>query len=180
MPGLGISAFDPELTFGQLEIPQCKECIVCSLKGEIDGQTRRQYRCRLCRYGPAAASGRCVPRIDREEIVYRKCYGLADLETQRPITTDSSFYLASLSKAFTAMAIMLLAEQGKLRFEDRLLAYFPQFPTWGAEITVRHLLHHTSGLPTYFPLFTSDRSGMVLEFTRDITASPTKPSSNGS
>src|SRR5215475_2231805 len=106
--------------------------------------------------------------VDHDEIVYRKCYGLADLETLRPITADSSFYLASLSKPFTAMAIMLLAEQRKLSFEDRLLAYFPQFPSWGAEITLRHLLHHTSGLPTYFPLFSPDSSGTVLEFTRDL------------
>src|SRR5215470_5249893 len=87
--------------------------------------------------------------IDHGESVYSKCYGLADLETQQPITADSSFYLASITKQFTAMAIMLLAEQGKLGYEDRLLAYFPQFPSWGAEIALRHLLHHTSGLPDY-------------------------------
>jgi len=87
--------------------------------------------------------------VDHDEIVYSKCYGLADLETRRPITADSSFYLASVSKQFTAMAIMLLAEQGKLNFEDRLLAYFPLFPSWGAEITLRHMLHHTSGLLNY-------------------------------
>ena len=61
--------------------------------------------------------------IDHDEIVYRKCYGLADLETQRPITADSSFYLASIAKQFTAVAIMLLAEQRKLNYEDRLLAH---------------------------------------------------------
>src|SRR5262249_53271437 len=91
--------------------------------------------------------------VDHDEIVYGKCYGLADLETHPPITTDSSFYLASIAKQCTAMAIMLLAQQGKLSFEDRLLAYLPQFPSWGAEITLRHLLHHTSGLPNYFDLF---------------------------
>ena len=47
--------------------------------------------------------------IDHDEIVHSKCYGLADLETQRPITTDTSFYLGSISKQFTAMAIMMLA-----------------------------------------------------------------------
>jgi len=87
--------------------------------------------------------------IDHGERLYSECYGLADLESQRPITADSSFYLASISKQFTAMAIMLLAEQGKLSFEDRLLTYFPRFPSWGAEITLRHMLHHTSGLPGY-------------------------------
>ena len=105
--------------------------------------------------------------IDHDEIVYRKGYGLADLETQRPITADSSFYLASISKQFTAMAIMLLAEQRKLSFEDRLPAYFPQFPPWGAEISLRHLLHHTSGLPGYIHFFSS--SERIPEFTRDIT-----------
>jgi CubicO group peptidase (beta-lactamase class C family) len=69
--------------------------------------------------------------IDHDRVVYRKCYCLADLETQQPITADSSFYLGSISKQFTAMAIMLLAEQGRLSYEDRLPAYFPQFPSWG-------------------------------------------------
>lgn len=105
--------------------------------------------------------------VDHDEIVCRKCYGLADLETQQPITTDTSFYLASLSKQFTAMAIMLLAEQRRLSFDDRLLAYLPRFPSWGAEITLRHLLHHTSGLPTYFPLFSPD-SSTVAKFNRDL------------
>lgn len=57
--------------------------------------------------------GAALLAIERGERLYSKCYGLADLETQRLITTDSSFYLASVSKQFTAMAIMLLAEQGK-------------------------------------------------------------------
>ena len=104
--------------------------------------------------------------IDHDEIVYRKCYGLADLETQRPIATDTSFYLASISKQFTAMAIMLLAEQRRLSYEDRLPAYFPQFPSWGAEISLRHLLHHTSGLPGYIQFFSSSEG--IAEFTREI------------
>src|ERR1700744_6376131 len=105
--------------------------------------------------------------IDRDEIVYSKCYGLADLETLRPITTDTSFYLASISKQFTAMAVMLLAKQGRLSFDDRLPAYFPLLPSWSAEISLRHLLHHTAGLPNYFPLFSSGAT--VSEWTRDIT-----------
>jgi CubicO group peptidase (beta-lactamase class C family) len=87
--------------------------------------------------------------IDRGERLYSKCYGTADLETGRPITQDTSFYLASISKQFTAMAIMMLAEQGKLGFDDRLADYFPRFPAWGAEITLRQMLHHTSGLLGY-------------------------------
>jgi CubicO group peptidase (beta-lactamase class C family) len=71
------------------------------------------------------------------------------------------------------MAIILLAQQGKLSFEDRLLAYFPRFPSWGAEITLRHLLHHTSGLLNYGHLFSSsDLIGItnedVLERAMDL------------
>jgi CubicO group peptidase (beta-lactamase class C family) len=106
--------------------------------------------------------------IDHDEIVYRKCYGLADLETQRPITADSSFYLASITKPITALAIMLLVEQRKLDYEDRLLAHFPHFPAWGAEISLRHLLHHTSGLPEYFPLFSSASSDDPIVVPRDL------------
>jgi CubicO group peptidase (beta-lactamase class C family) len=105
--------------------------------------------------------------IDHGERFYSKCYGLADLETGRPITADSSFYLASISKQFTAMAIMMLAEQGKLTFDDRLLAYFPRFPSWGAEITLRHLLHHTSGLPDYGSFF-NPPSGEEMIVARDM------------
>jgi CubicO group peptidase (beta-lactamase class C family) len=104
---------------------------------------------------------------DHDEIVYSKGYGLADLETERPITADTSFYLASISKQFTAMAIMLLAERGKLSFDDHLFDYLRRFPAWGAEITLRHLLHHISGLPEYFHLFSS--SERIPEFTRAIT-----------
>jgi CubicO group peptidase (beta-lactamase class C family) len=94
--------------------------------------------------------------VDHDEIVYRKSYGLADLETQRLITADTSFYLGSISKPFTALAIMLLAEDGRLSYDDRLSAFFPQLPAWSAEISVRHLLHHTSGLPEYLPFFKGD------------------------
>jgi CubicO group peptidase (beta-lactamase class C family) len=115
--------------------------------------------------------------VDREQIVYRKCYGLADLETDRPIMTDTSFYVASISKQFTAMAIMLLVDAGRLNYEDRLSAFFPQLPAWTAEISVRNLLNHTAGLPNYLafvgapgrkPEWTGDAlgvtNGAVLEW----------------
>jgi CubicO group peptidase (beta-lactamase class C family) len=104
--------------------------------------------------------------IDDDHVVHRKCYGLADFETQRPITADSSFYLGSISKAFTAMAIMLLVEDERLSYDDPLPAFFPQFPSWGTEISVRHLLHHTSGLPEYVPLFSSSEE--AFEWAREI------------
>lgn len=104
--------------------------------------------------------------VDRGEIICRKCYGLADLEADRPITTDTSFYLASISKQFTAIAIMLLVNDGRLSYQDRLSTFFPQLPAWGAEISIRNLLHHTAGLPNYLEFLNS--SGRTPEWTGDV------------
>jgi CubicO group peptidase (beta-lactamase class C family) len=130
--------------------------------GKLDGKIDAVFADMNVPQHPGAA----LLVIDHDEIVYSKCYGLADLETQRPITTDTSFYLASISKQYTAMAIMLLAEDGRLSHEDRLPAFFPPIPSWGAEISVRHLLHHTSGLPGYVHFFSS--SVGIPEWTREI------------
>jgi CubicO group peptidase (beta-lactamase class C family) len=104
--------------------------------------------------------------IDHDEIVYSKCYGSADIEARQPVTADTSFYLGSISKQFVGMTIMQLAERGHLSYDDRVPAFFPHFPSWGADISVRHLLHHTSGLPEYIPLFSS--SAEIPELTREI------------
>jgi CubicO group peptidase (beta-lactamase class C family) len=130
--------------------------------GKLDGKIDAVFADMSVPQHPGAA----LLVIDHDEIVYSKCYGLADLETRRPITTDTSFYLASISKQFTAIAIMLLAEDGRLSYEDRLPGFFPQIPSWAAEISVRHLLHHTSGLPGYVQFFSS--SAGIPEWTREI------------
>lgn len=76
-------------------------------------------------------------------------YGAADLRTFHKIDERTNFRLASFTKQFTAMAIMLLVHDGKLRFEQNLVEIFPGFPAYGKTITVRHLLTHTSGLMDY-------------------------------
>ena len=120
--------------------------------GKLDGKVDDVFADMDAPQRPGAA----LLVIDRDEIVYKKCYGLADLEARRPVTTDTSFYLGSISKQFTAMAIMMLAERGKLSFDDHLPTYFPRFPAWAAGITLRHMLHHTSGLPDYLPFLKGD------------------------
>ena len=103
-------------------------------------------------------------------MLHRRGYGLAHLEQKLPIQSDTSFCLASRSKQFTAMAVLMLAEQGLLRLEDRLRLYIPTWPGWGTEITLRHLLQHTSGLPDYISLLTSYVHGEnIAAFTRDLT-----------
>jgi CubicO group peptidase (beta-lactamase class C family) len=81
--------------------------------------------------------------------VLEKGYGVRDLRKKQKIDPRTNFRLASFTKQFTAMAIMLLVHDGKLQYDDHLTDLFPEFPAYGRAITVRHLLTHTSGLPDY-------------------------------
>jgi len=81
--------------------------------------------------------------------IYQRGFGVRDLRTRAPITPQTDFRLASCTKQFTAMAIMLLVHDGKLRYDMRLTDVFPDFPAYGKAITIRHLLNHSSGLPDY-------------------------------
>jgi CubicO group peptidase (beta-lactamase class C family) len=81
--------------------------------------------------------------------VFAKGYGLANLDTKTPCTTNTNFRLASVTKQFTAMAVMILVERKQLSLDESLAALFPEFPAYGKSITVRHLLTHTSGLIDY-------------------------------
>lgn len=82
-------------------------------------------------------------------VLHQKGYGLADLERHVPIEPSTRFYLASVTKPFTAMAILMLVEQRKLTTESRLSELLPQFKSDAAAIQIRHLLQHTSGLADY-------------------------------
>jgi CubicO group peptidase (beta-lactamase class C family) len=99
-------------------------------------------------HGPGCAVG--VAR--NGELTFAKGYGLADLRHQTVITPDTRFYLASVSKQFTAMSIVLLAQDGRLSLDDSLRKWVPEVPSFGKTITLRELLHHTSGLRDYFTL----------------------------
>jgi CubicO group peptidase (beta-lactamase class C family) len=90
--------------------------------------------------------------VKDRRIVYARGYGMADLEHDVPITSTSAFYVGSLSKQFTAMTVALAAQQGALRLDDDIRMYLPELPSYAPPITVRHLVHHTSGLREYVPL----------------------------
>jgi len=81
--------------------------------------------------------------------VFERGYGVRELRSFAKIDPHTNFRLASCSKQFTAMSIMLLVRYGKLRYDDKLADVFPDFPAYGKAITIRHLLNHTSGLPDY-------------------------------
>lgn len=95
------------------------------------------------------APGAAVLVVHNGKAVFRRGYGVADLRTLAPIGAQTNVRLASFTKQFTAACIMLLARDGKLRYDDHLTDFFPEFPAYGKSITVRNLLNHTSGLPDY-------------------------------
>jgi CubicO group peptidase (beta-lactamase class C family) len=80
------------------------------------------------------------------QIAYKHGYGMANLNDDVPITPATVFHVASMSKQFTAASILLLAQQGKLSLDDDVHKYIPELPDFGERITLRHLMHHTSGL----------------------------------
>lgn len=83
------------------------------------------------------------------KLVFSKGYGLANLETKTANSADTVMDVGSVSKQFTAMCILLLEEQGKLKTSDEFTKYVPEVPTFGQKITIDHLLHMTSGLRDY-------------------------------
>ena len=96
----------------------------------------------------------CALAVYRDgRIAYERGYGIADLEHDVPITPASVFYVGSLSKQFTAFAVALAASEGKLSIDDDVRKWIPELPDYGARLTLRHLLHHTSGLRDYNTLF---------------------------
>jgi CubicO group peptidase (beta-lactamase class C family) len=84
--------------------------------------------------------------MDHGEVVHSRGYGLADLEQHALIAPTTRFHLSSTSKQFTAFCIALLAAEGKLSLDDDLRTYVPELPAYERAITIRHLIHHTSGL----------------------------------
>ena len=79
-------------------------------------------------------------------IVHKRGYGMADLDRGEKITPATVFHVGSISKQFTATAVLMLEHEGKLSLDDAVKTYVPELPDFGVRITLRHLLHHTSGL----------------------------------
>ena len=89
----------------------------------------------------------CALGVYRDgKIIYKRGYGMANLNDDVPITPSTVFHVASMSKQFTTASIVLLAQQGKLSLDDDVRKYIPELPDFGEKITIRHLVHHTSGL----------------------------------
>lgn len=111
----------------------------------------------------------CVLAVIRDgEFVYRRGYGMANLEYDIPLSADSVLRIGSTSKQFTAMAVALLANTGAISLDDPIGKYFPEFPQWADTVTVRQLILHTSGIRDYLQLaWLAGKSNEADYFTDD-------------
>jgi CubicO group peptidase (beta-lactamase class C family) len=96
------------------------------------------------------------------KILYKRGYGMANLELNIPISPQTVFYIGSVSKQFVAMCVAMLEKQGKLSLDHDIRKYVPELPDFGSSITIRHLIHHTSGLRDYLTLL--DIAGIDFGF----------------
>ncbi|MGV7211551.1 serine hydrolase [Oxalobacteraceae bacterium A2-2] len=115
-------------------------------------------------YFPADMPGATLIVVRDGQSLLRKAYGLADVEHQQAMTPQASLRLGSITKQFTAVAIMMLVDQGKLSLADPVTTFFPDYPAQGRKVTIEHLLTHTSGIasftgkPSYVPNMARDYS----------------------
>ncbi|MCE5250218.1 beta-lactamase family protein [bacterium] len=113
-----------------------------SLEAKVDSIVARQ--------NVTARTPGCAIAVVRDgEIIFKKGYGSANLDYDIPITPQTVFNIGSISKQFAASAIQILAGEGKLALDDDIRKYLPDFPEYGHTITIRHLLHHISGIRDY-------------------------------
>ncbi|MCI0696379.1 beta-lactamase family protein [candidate division KSB1 bacterium] len=114
-------------------------------------------------YNGKDTPGAVVMAIKNGKPLFKKAYGSANLEEKIPTTLNTNFRLASVTKQFTAMCIMKLVQSGRLGYDHNLQQIFPEFPAYGQNITLRHLLQHTSGLVAYEELIPDTATVQVLD-----------------
>jgi len=112
--------------------------IANSRSAQVDGVFRE--------YDKPDSPGCALSVMKDGHIIYKHGYGMANLDHNITITPSTVFHVASMSKQFTAASIVLLAQQGKLSLDDDVRKYIPELPDFGSLITIRNLIHHTSGL----------------------------------
>jgi CubicO group peptidase (beta-lactamase class C family) len=103
---------------------------------------------------------------EKGKVIYQKSFGVRDFYTNEPLNDSSIFELASVSKQFTAMGILLLEKQGKLSVNDSLRQYFPELPY--KNVSLHHMLTHTSGLPKYKQAMNSKWDRKKIAFNSDV------------
>lgn len=112
----------------------------------LDSARTSQLDALFREYDRTDRPGLAVGIVQQGALVYSKSFGMANLETRTVFTPETVSDIGSVAKQITCMAIVLLEQQGKLSFDDDIHAFFPGLPDFGTPITIRHLVHHTSGL----------------------------------
>lgn len=122
----------------------------------------------LAKAYPADAAGAAVLVVSHGEVLLRHGYGMANLELGVPVKPEHVFRLGSITKQFTAVAILQLVEAGKIKLDDDITTYVPDVQTGGNKLTLTHLLTHTSGLPSF-----TDQPEFRTGARKDITLAET-------
>ena len=114
-------------------------------------------------YNRPGVPGASVMVIRNGEVLYKHAYGMADLEEHAAAATATNYRLASVTKQFTAMSVLILMERKRLTLDNPLTKFFPDYPAYGKQVTIRHLLTHTSGLKAYEDLIPADRTSQLKD-----------------
>ena len=120
--------------------------LICGALRAQPAESRRVQADRIFGAFNTHTPGCAVGVAQRGEVVMKAGYGMADLERNVPITADTVFESGSVAKQFTAAALLLLAQQGKISLDDPLRKYLPEIPDYGTPLTIRHVMSHVSGL----------------------------------
>jgi CubicO group peptidase (beta-lactamase class C family) len=149
----------------------CLFLAACSPDALADALTDKVDRI-FVDWNTTSSPGCALAVVKDGRMIYEHGYGMANLELGIAISPQSVFDIGSVSKEITALAILLLVQDGKLMLDDDVRKYLPEMPDYGSKITLRHMLHHTSGLRNYDDLFdlegipeadlTTDRDAMDL------------------
>ncbi len=115
--------------------------IAQNLKSDVDALIAEAY--------PKDAPGVSILIAKNGKTIYTNSSGMANMELNVPLNSNSVFEIGSITKQFTAISILMLQEQGKLNVTDNITKYIPDYPTNGKTITIHHLLNHTSGIKSY-------------------------------
>ena len=138
-------------------------CVACAGTGGAKRLDAERTIDNIMRAYQGDVPGASVLVIRDGEPLVRKSYGLANLEPRSPATPTTNYRLASVTKQFTAAAILLLIEDGRLALDDRLREWLPSLPPSNDPITIRHLLTHTSGLIDYEEVMPEDQATQLRD-----------------
>jgi CubicO group peptidase (beta-lactamase class C family) len=145
--------------------------IACGNSASKPKSTKQKIDELVSKYHEIGQFNGCLLVVKDGKVIYNKAFGVANFETGEPLTIDHRFRLASVTKQFTGMAIMILKEQGKLDFDDDIQKYLPDLPY--ENISIRNLLTHTSGLPDYLSLMDRYWDTVHVDITKKRVATNT-------